>query len=46
MQEEAIAVPADDVSNRADARARHVALFLLIVVYTLNFIDRQILSFL
>ena len=46
MQEEAIAVPADDVSNRADARARHVALFLLIVVYTLNFIDRQILSIL
>lgn len=42
---EQTAQPAEDVSVFS-ARARHYALSVLVVVYTFNFIDRQILSIL
>lgn len=44
MQDDAVAASADRAP--VSSGARHLALFLLIVVYTLNFIDRQILSIL
>lgn len=46
MQDETIVATASAGSGRAGTQNRHFALALLIVVYTLNFVDRQILSIL